>query len=148
MSSHIPQKHQSKPNNPHDHQLSSILLDVVQLVPRKEEAEVYHVPEEVLSGAHLVEGHKDEGLYEHTEGKVMVEFIPWEEEQEHLRNKGHGTLDERHILIIQIKVVEVNREVVSVVLPNEVVQIRLIQELPAKLQVEEANYSEERACGD
>ncbi len=76
MSSNIPQKHQSKPNNPHDHQLSSILLDVVQLVPRKEEAEVYHVPEEVLSGAHLVEGHEDEGLHEHTEGKVVVEFIP------------------------------------------------------------------------
>jgi hypothetical protein len=75
----------------------------------------------------------------------VVELIPREEQQEHLRNKSHCTLHKSHVLIIQIEVIEVDREVVPVVLSDKMVEISLIQEFVAKLKIEESNDCEE--CG-
>ena len=90
-----------------------------------------HVPYEILGGADLVEDHKYEGLKEDTEGEVSVELVPGNKEQPKLRDEWQYALNFRHVEEVEVNVVEIHGKIVSVVFPNEMVQVCLEQEHPS-----------------
>ena len=105
----------------------------------QDEGEEGEVPEEVLSSHHLVEGDEHEGLTEHGEDDVVdpVELGGDHEEEDELGEEGHEVEAEVVILHSEVEQVEVDAEVVPDVLPGDVVEVRLLQEVLAVESVAE-----------
>jgi hypothetical protein len=97
------------------------------------------VPETILHGVHFIEGCKEESLHKNCEKEVLVEHEPGHYDKAPLRDEsGHSEPIGFHLIVELVDQQPVNREVVAVVFPDEVVQIRLVEELIAIDPVKEA----------
>jgi len=113
------------------------------------DGEDQQVPQIVLRGHNLVENDEAPRLHDQAHPEIVVENAPRGNDAQPLRQKGQDR-DGGHFWLVKqlVDQVEVDRVIVSVVLPHEVVQVRLVQILVAVDKVEASRKRDECEGGD
>ena len=98
---------------------------------------------------HLVEGHEDEGLTEHGEDDVVdpVELGCDDDEEDELGEEGDEVKAGIIVLHGEVEQVEIHTEVVPDVLPSDVVEVSVLQEVLAVHVVAEPGEEREGEDG-
>lgn len=136
-------------NKPCNQSEADVLLGVGELVVDQDHGEEGDVPEKVLGGDDFVEHHEYGGLHEHHEEEVVIEGETGDDHQTPLREEGKDGQDGGGLVLEElIDHVEVDREVVSMVLPLEVVEQGFVEALVTVLHIEQVGKAQKGRGGN